>query len=104
MKYTWEECDIHVGRQVDSHNRAERYVIGYDPRRNHEDGNLTLVSLRDGMQLTQEHTAASLADYLSGKGSSSSAYAYRPVDIRNDDIPTMDRKALEDSTPEVTLL
>lgn len=100
MKYTWEECDIHVGRQVDSHNRAERYVIGYDPRRNHEDGNLTLVSLRDGMQLTQEHTAASLADYLSDKGSENSRYAYRPVDILQGDIPSQVREALADSAPE----
>lgn len=46
MKYIWEPQDIHVGRQVDSHNRAERYMIGYDPSRDTEKGNLLLVSLR----------------------------------------------------------
>ncbi|MBW6122578.1 hypothetical protein KZ843_06685 [Pseudomonas aeruginosa] len=99
MKYTWEECDIHVGRHVDSHNRAERYVIGYDPRRNHEDGNLTLVSLRDGMQITQEHTEASLADYLNDKRSDVS-YGFRPVDIRQNDIPSQVTEPLADSVPE----
>lgn len=98
MKYIWEACDIHAGRPVDSHNRAERYVIGYDPRRNHENGNLNLVSMRDGMQITQEHTEVSLAAYLNGK---EGVYGgYRPVEVCQDDIPAPREEQQADSRPE----
>ncbi|HEJ2342365.1 TPA: hypothetical protein ACKQHR_001591 [Pseudomonas aeruginosa] len=84
MKYIWEACDIHEGRKVDSHNRAERYLIGYEPQRDAETGNLILVSLRDGMQITKEHTSSSLAEYLNESGTSNGGF--RPVDIHLEDI------------------
>lgn len=85
MKYTWEPCDIRVGRHVDSHNRAERYIIGYDPRRSSAEGNLILVSFRDGNMVTQGHSEVSLAEYLSERENNRGGF--RPVDIREDDIP-----------------
>lgn len=82
MQYNWEPCDIKSGRQVDSHNRAERYVIGYDPSRNHEEGNVLLYSLRDGMLVTQHHTPASMAAYLNDPAER----AFRPVGVVEGDI------------------
>ncbi|MGI0646779.1 hypothetical protein ACRCPS_17340 [Pseudomonas aeruginosa] len=84
MRYNWEPCDITCGRQVDSHNRAERYVIGYDPSRNHENGNMILYSLRDGMLVTKDHTLASMAAYLNDPAER----AFRPVAVAEGDIQT----------------
>lgn len=83
MKYIWEKQDIHVGRRVDSRNRNERYIIGYEPGRNHEDGNLILVSLADGLMATKDHTEVSLAEYLNEREDKRGGF--RPVDIREDD-------------------
>lgn len=79
MKYIWEPQDIHVGRQVDSHNRAERYMIGYDPSRDTEKGNLLLVSLRDGMVTDIGMTAADLAKRFNED-------SMRAVCVREDDL------------------
>lgn len=81
MKYQWEAQDVVVGRQVDSHNRAERYMIGYDASINTGDGNLLLVSLRDGMLAEKGVTAESLAKRLNDAG-------MRAVCIRENDIAT----------------
>lgn len=74
MLYQWEEHDICCGRQVDSHNRAERYMIGYDPTVMSEEGNRILVSLRDGMLATAGLTESAMADHLNEA-------KMRPVDV-----------------------
>jgi hypothetical protein len=79
MKYQWEAQDVVAGRHVDSHNRAERYMIGYDASINTEDGNLLLVSLRDGMLVEKGVTAAALAQRMNESG-------MRAVCIRENDI------------------
>lgn len=79
MKYQWEAHDVVVGRKVDSHNRAERYMVGYDVSIDTEGGNLLLVSLRDGMLAEKGVTAEALAQYLN-------ISAMRPVSIIEDDI------------------
>lgn len=77
MKFTWEEQDIKSGRQIDSHNRAERYIIGYDP--SGESGkNIAVISLRDGMISTKDHSQESLASWLNKSNS-------RPVGVEMDD-------------------
>lgn len=78
MKYQWEAQDVVAGRKVDSHNRAERYMIGYDASIN-TDGNLLLVSLRDGMLVEKGATAEALAQRMNESG-------MRAVCIREDDI------------------
>ena len=79
MKYLWEAHDIVEGRKVDSHNRAERYMIGYDVSINREDGNLRLVSLRDGMLATPSLTPEAMAAHLNDSG-------MRAVCVREEDI------------------
>ncbi|HDV6123122.1 TPA: hypothetical protein RJN57_000626 [Pseudomonas aeruginosa] len=79
MKYQWEAQDVVAGRKVDSHNRAERYMIGYDASINSENGNLLLVSLRDGMLVEKGVTAEALAQRMNESG-------MRAVCIREDDI------------------
>lgn len=79
MKYQWEAQDVVVGRKVDSHNRAERYILGYDVSINTEDGNIILVSLRDGMLAKNGLTAEAMAEHLNDAG-------MRAVCIREDDI------------------
>lgn len=80
MKYHWEHQDIHAGRLVDSHNRAERYMIGYDASIDSKDGNLLLVSMRDGMLVEKGCTAVAMAARLN-------ASAMRAVCVREDDLP-----------------
>lgn len=79
MKYLWETHDVVAGRQVDSHNRAERYIIGYDVSLNECRGNLILVSLRDGMLARKEFTHKEMARYLTESG-------MRPVGISEEDV------------------
>jgi hypothetical protein len=79
MKYQWEAHDVAVGRKVDSHNRAERYIIGYDVAINTEDGNLLMVSLRDGMLAKSGETAESMAKHLNESG-------MRPICVRAEDV------------------
>jgi|GEM_PF-6518723 len=78
MKYTWEAQDVVSGRHVDTSNRAERYIIGYDPSII-EGGNLTLVSLRDGMLSQKGLTAEAMAQHLNDAG-------MRATCIRDDDM------------------
>ncbi|MFT3987160.1 hypothetical protein [Aestuariivirga sp.] len=68
MKYTWERDDIIVGRLVDTSNRTERSIIGYDLIRDAADGNLALVSLRDGLVIIRDLTAEALAEHLNKHG------------------------------------
>jgi len=83
MKFEWEEQDIKSGRKVDSHNRAERYIIGYDPRSMGKD-NLALISLRDGMITSCGKTHAEMAEHLTEA-------KYRPIDIDLEDhLPVKD--------------
>lgn len=77
MKFEWEEQDIKSGRKVDSHNRAERYIIGYDPRCMGKD-NIALISLRDGMISSAGKTHAEMAAHLTES-------RMRPVDIDLED-------------------
>lgn len=77
MKYEWEELDIKPGRRVDSHNRAEQYILGFDAAINKEQGNLVLVSLADGMVSIKEHSATRMADHLN-------QCKMRPVEIAED--------------------
>lgn len=79
MKYLWEAQDVAVGRKVDSHNRAERYMIGYDVSIDTEKGSLLLVSLRDGMLATKGLTAEAMAAHLNDT-------RMRAVCVREDDI------------------
>jgi len=77
MKFEWEPQDVKNGRKVDSHNRAERYIIGYDPKSMGKDC-LVLVSTVDGMIIAAGHTHESMAANLTeGR--------YRPVDIDLED-------------------
>lgn len=79
MKYLWEAQDVAVGRKVDSHNRAERYMIGYDVSIDTEAGNLLLVSLRDGMLAEKDLTAEAMAQRLNDA-------RMRAVCVREDDV------------------
>lgn len=77
MKFTWEEQDIKCGRKVDSHNRSERSIIGYDPSAvGHE--RMALISLSDGMMVVKDKTVAELAVWLNEAKS-------RPVEIDLED-------------------
>jgi len=78
MKYTWEARDVVSGRTVDTSNRAERYMIGYDPSII-EGGKMTLVSLRDGMLSQKGLTAEEMAQHLNDAG-------MRATCIRDDDM------------------
>ena len=60
MKYEWEEQDIIVGRRVESPNRSEQYMIGYDPS-SISSNNLILVSLLDGMMTTSSISKGNMA-------------------------------------------
>lgn len=84
MKYTWEPQDIITGRTIDSYNRSEQYLIGYEVGTS--DNRLLLISLKDGMIFTKGHTETSMAEYLNerdhGRG------GFRPTDVRRDDYKT----------------
>lgn len=77
MKYFWEKQDVILGRQVEAHNRSERFVIAYDPAKAKPD-KYGLVSLADGMLVGMKYTLAGLADYMTESG-------MRPVDLRPND-------------------
>lgn len=81
MKYTWEPRDIIAGRIVDSYNRTEQYIIGYEVGTS--DDRLLLVSLTDGMIFTKGHTEESMAEYLNERENNRGGF--RPTDIRKDD-------------------
>lgn len=81
MKYIWEEIDVEVGRQIESHNRAEKYVIGYDPNPRSTSSALVLVSLSDGMIVAKDKNKNEMVSFLNADGV---GHAYRPTDIRQD--------------------
>lgn len=79
MKYVWEACDIKPGRRVDTHNRGEESIIGYDPRLlTNEPERYALTSMDDG-QLTYRGTLVEMVSWLNKSG-------HRPKTIWPDDI------------------
>jgi hypothetical protein len=90
MRYTWEEGDIQAGRRVLSWNKADEFVIGYDPRIEGKD-NWVLVALADGMIIWRECSAMEMARNLNDDNERSKyivnpspprTYPYLPKDIR----------------------
>lgn len=79
MRYEWEGLDVAPGRLVESHNRAERYILGYDPTIGHEVGNLTLCCLNDGRLAVKNVCREKMANYLN-------ASRMRPIELRLDDV------------------
>lgn len=84
MKYIWEEQDIHTGRRVSSWNRAEDYIVGFDPSIHSEKQGgpgkpaFALISLRDGMIVAKDLSRQGLVDHLNKGG-------YRPNSIHDED-------------------
>lgn len=60
MKYEWEEKDVNVGRRVESLNRSEQFIVGYDPSKD-SINNLILVSLMDGMMTVSSLSKENMA-------------------------------------------
>lgn len=69
MKITWEPADIQPGLVVGKPDRAERWMIGYDPSVRWCDDldfspKWALISLADGMISTKGQTREQLAAHL----------------------------------------
>lgn len=77
MKYTWESQDIAAGRLIETHNRSERSIIGYDPSIP-SDSNLAVISLIDGSIIIQRQSRDSLVTWLNESKA-------RPVQIAEGD-------------------
>lgn len=78
MRYTWQTKDITSGRRVSSWNRAEQYILGYDPSEASK-ANRTVVSLADGMIAFKCGTREQLVAWLN-------AGKMRPDVIDTDDV------------------
>lgn len=79
MRYHWEELDIVPGRRVSSWNRAENYIVTYDPAVV-KGTRYGMTSLADGQQtVAATRSKGDLAKHLN-------AHGYRPVSVLIDDM------------------
>lgn len=63
MLYVWQAQDATAGRRISSWNRAEKYIIGYDPAEVTKNRR-AVISLSDGMIAFKGGTTAQLVDWL----------------------------------------